>query len=216
MNLNQWLADNTQVVSLFNISLTIILTIVNVWFAGKSQRYSRDSLKQNERVRKDNNTPNIAAHFESKNGMYYFHVNNFGTNAAKNIKIEFVKINEVKDLKTLERSALLNKNIAFLAPNQNINTFAGSFNDIVNSNKELPILDTKITYYDLDDNHYERNYILDINIFKGNLYTIEKNLTDLTKEIKEVDKTLSNIERLFQNYSREIIKSTKNKRRYRR
>ncbi|MNB93519.1 hypothetical protein D3C75_406530 [compost metagenome] len=216
MSLNQWLTDNSQVVSLFNFSLTIILTIVNVWFAGKSQGYSRDSLKQNERVRKENNTPNVAAHFESKNGLYYFHVSNFGTNAAKNVMIKYTEINEVKEMEHLKISALINKQIAFLAPNQNINTFAGSFNEIVNSHQELPILDIKITYYDLDDNYYERNYVLDINIFRGNLYTIEKNLTDLTKEIKEVDRTLSNIERLFHNYSREIIKSTKNKNRFRR
>ncbi|WP_438351382.1 hypothetical protein ACP8HI_12465 [Paenibacillus sp. FA6] len=215
MSLNQWVIDNSTLVGFINIMLTVLLTALNVWFARNSQKYSAHSLKQSERVRKENNTPNITAHFEFENGLYYFHVNNFGVNAAKDILIEFTPINEVKELAHLNRSALINKTIGFLAPGQNINTYAGSYQELLNSTKELPIIETKIQYNDLDNNSYERNYVLDINIFKGNIYRKEKSLTDLTNQVKEVDKTLSHIESLFHIYIDEFKKSNINKKRFR-
>lgn len=87
--------------------------------------------------------------------------------------------------------------------------------ELTNSNKEMPILDTKITYSDLDDNSYVRNYVLDMNIFRGNLYLREKSITDLTNEVKEVDKTLSQIERLFHLFINVSKEANKNKRRFR-
>lgn len=136
-------------------------------------------------------------------GEYYFHINNYGVNAAKDVQIALTAENEINELKHLNHSRLVKSTIKFLAPGQNLNTYLGSYDDLIKNN-ELPILATKISFFDLDNNEYERNYVLDMNVFKGRFFRIEKDMTDLTKQVTEIDKTLSKIAMTIHDHIREL------------
>jgi Na+/phosphate symporter len=189
MNFNQWATENVNLVGIFNITLTILLTALNVWFARNSQKYSAESLKQNEKIRYENNTPNIVGYFDSTDlQLVSFILTNRSENAAKNIKISLTTRNGARFPDDLKNANLLNEGVAFLAPGQSIDALTGSFIEIMDESKNFPSFDIQIDYQDIDSNSYSRAYVLDLNMYKGNFSINEKGLHELNKQVDMIEK----------------------------
>jgi hypothetical protein len=188
MNFNQWATENVNLVGIFNITLTILLTALNVWFARNSQKYSAESLKQNEKIRYENNTPNIVGYFDSTDlQLVSFILTNRSENAAKNIKISLTTRNGARFPDDLKNANLLNEGVAFLAPGQSIDALTGSFIEIMDESKNFPSFDIQIDYQDIDSNSYSRAYVLDLNMYKGNFSINEKGLHELNKQVDMIE-----------------------------
>ncbi|MEK4006483.1 hypothetical protein [Paenibacillus sp. FSL H3-0333] len=199
MELNKWLTDNINLISVLNITLTILLTALNVWFARNSQKYSAESLRQNEKIRIENNTPNLIAYFDSKDlQIVSFKLANIGVNAAKEIKVKLTPKNRTVLPKDLLNSHMLNEGVAFLAPGQTLSAVAGGFIEIMDSERNFPNFEVTVKFKDIDDNQYVRAYVLDLNMYSGNYATRERGLTELNKELNTIEKHVRKAVRLYE------------------
>ncbi|OAB45991.1 hypothetical protein [Paenibacillus glacialis] len=186
--MNQWITDNSSIVNFLNVVVIIFLTILNVWFAKNSQKYSAHSLMQNERIRRENNTPNIIAYLDTTDlNFLSFKLSNIGINAAKNIKINLAPMNQTKTNEILEDAFMFKEGVAFLAPNQTLSAHVGSFVELMNDNKDFPTYEVSLAYQDIDQNHYNRTYVIDSNMYNGYYGIMQKNIHDLNKEMKKIE-----------------------------
>lgn len=212
MNFNEWASENINIIGVFNITLTILLTALNVWFARNSQRYSAESLKQNERIRQENNTPNVIGYFHSNDlQLVSFLLTNKSDNAAKNIKIHLKPRNGEEVPKDLINAYMLNEGVAFLAPGQTVNALAGSFIEIMDERKNFPIFDIQIDYQDIDSNSYSRSYVLDMNMYKGNFMIKERGLKDIYVQLDLMEKHIRKAVRLYGMQDKREQEKLKNK-----
>ncbi|QWU14269.1 hypothetical protein SAMN04487895_101565 [Paenibacillus sophorae] len=212
MNFNQWATENVNLIGVFNITLTILLTALNVWFARNSQKYSAESLKHNEKIRQENNTPNVIGYFDSNDLQFVsFKLTNRGENAAKNIKINLTTKNGGWLPKDLKNAHMLNEGVAFLAPGQTINALAGSFIEVMDEERNFPSFDIQIDYQDIDSISYSRSYVLDLNMYKGNFSIKEKGLHDLNKDIDKIEQHIRKAVRIYETQDRREREQIKNR-----
>ncbi|MDY8045303.1 hypothetical protein UY416_03230 [Paenibacillus polymyxa] len=207
MSINQWTTENLNLVSLVNIILTILLTALNVWFARNSQKYSADTLRQNEKIRQENNTPNIVAYLESEDLRdVSFKLSNIGINAAKNIQVILTPVNREDLPANLKRIYILNNIVAFLAPNQTLNAFIGSFFELMDTEKTFPIFNICIRFEDLESNLYERSYVVDLNMYAGYENEIYRDIGDIHSELQKIEKQIAKFVQIYDRKERRIRK----------
>jgi hypothetical protein len=188
--MNQWATDNSALISMINTFGMIVLTGIYVLFTILIQRANNKVVEQNEAIRKENNMPNVIVYFDMKIlNLLDLKIKNIGKSPACNIVVFLEAENEIVNVKHLDRSSIL-KGIAFLAPEQDIKTFVGSTMEIRNSNDEFPIYKVKIKFSDIAGHEYCNEYMIDANMYKGNVQAVDKSIHHLTKEMEKVNTTL--------------------------
>ncbi|MBE7896126.1 hypothetical protein [Paenibacillus polymyxa] len=207
MDFNQWYLQNSSLVGFINILLTVLLTALNVWFARNSQRYSADTVRQNEEIRKENNTPNIIAYFNSVNlRNVYFHLSNIGNIPAKDIKIKLKPKNRSVVSTHIDKAHMIKEGVAFLAPGQSLTAFVEGFIQLMDDDKNFPSFYIEINYRDIDNNCYSRSYELDLNMYAGYVNSVPRDIKDVYEEMKKIEK---HIGKISDNYKKEIRKKDK-------
>lgn len=207
MDFNQWYTQNSSLVGFLNIAFTVLLTALNVWFARNSQKYSADTVRQNEEIRKENNTPNIIAYFNSANLQnVYFHLSNIGNIAAKNIKIELKPKNRSEVATFIDNAHMIKEGVTFLAPGQSLTAFVGGFVQLMDADKNFPSFYIELSYQDIDNNCYSRSYELDLNMYAGFVNSVPRDIRDIYSEMKKIEK---HIGKISDNYKNEIRKNNK-------
>lgn len=187
MEFNEWYLQNGALVGFINIAATVLLTALNVWFARNSQKYSADTVRQNEEIRAENNTPNIIAHIDINNvNLCFFNLSNHGTIAAKDIKITLVGLNGSTVPELFSKTYMYNNEISFLAPNQTLKALMSYDSLYANGIDNLPSYQLVLNYSDIDNRQYVREYILDLNMYSYQ-YEVRRDIHDLTKEIKKIE-----------------------------
>ncbi|WP_339061237.1 hypothetical protein [Tepidibacillus marianensis] len=114
-------------------------------------------------------------------------IKNIGKSPAKNIIVKIEPLNEIVNVKYLDKASFIGKEIALLAPDQFLKTTVGTLMEIKNSNGDYPVYSVSIYFKDLDENDYSKEYIIDANMYKGNVQVIDKNLHDLTKVAEKIE-----------------------------
>lgn len=194
MDFNEWYIQNGALVGFINIAATVLLTALNVWFARNSQKYSADTVRQNEEVRKENNTPNIIAYFNSENlQIVYFHLSNIGINAAKNIKIKLKPKNRSEVVTNIDKAHMIKEGVAFLAPGQSLTALVAGFKELMDSNKEFPSFYIELTFQDMDNNLYSRSYELDLNMYAGYVNAVPRDIKDIYEEMNKIEQHIGKI-----------------------
>lgn len=201
--MNQWALDNSALIAMISAFGMILLTLVYVVFTILIQAANKKVVEQNEVIRKENKMPNVIVHFD----MTIFNildlkVKNIGTGVAMNIKASIEEINEIVNVNYLKNFSLFD-GIAFLAPNQSLKTMVGSLLELKNSKGEYPIYKVSLTYSDTSEEEYSTTYIINANMYRGNVQIVDKTIHDLTNETGKIKEELEKINRSFQ----EMIKS---------
>lgn len=194
--MNQWAVHYEAIINLFNTLSMISLTAIYVYFTIKIQRANSKVVEQNEITRKENNMPVIIVYFD----MTIFNIldikiKNIGKSPAKNIMVKLEPFNEIVNVQYLNKASFIDKKIALLAPDQSLKTMVGTLMEIKNSKGDYPIYRINIVFEDLYGNDYSSEYIIDSNMYKGNVQVIDKNLHDLTKVTEKIE---SHIRKLTQ------------------
>lgn len=193
MDFNQWYNQNSTLVSFINIAATVLLTALNVWFARKSQKYSAETVRHNEGIRLENNTPNIIGFIDLNNaGLCFFNLSNHGSLAAKNIKVELNGVNGSLVPDPFIKTHMYRNVISFLAPNQSLRAVMSYDNLFSRGIDNLPSYQLILNYEDIDNRHYTREYVLDLNMYNYQ-FEVRRDMHDLNKEIQKVEKHLKKV-----------------------
>lgn len=172
--------------------LTLIYVVATIFILKANKEMVKESIK----VREAETRPYVIAYLEERNtGSVFLKIENIGKSIARNIKISSNIRIEYPNSYSISDSYIFN-NPFTLAPNQKIDFFihqttVGGIKVKEDSEGLYPIYLLTISYEN-DDNKYEENNPIDLNIVKHRIYeNDEDRIKYIVEELKGIKKSLS-------------------------
>ncbi|MFD2679634.1 hypothetical protein [Bacillus seohaeanensis] len=173
-----WILENIGSLGMFVLTLFYVV-------------YTKRLMQQGEANLKQARKPEVIAYFElDRANILNFMVKNIGSSPAIDVTINFTMLRgEIND-ERFHSTYMLNHPISTLAPEQNIFTFVDILPNLIDTNKDFPMVKIDLEYYDSKKDKYIESFVLDINMYKGTSRVNNKETHDLVKEVEKIRKLL--------------------------
>jgi hypothetical protein len=174
--------------------IALVVYVVKTWHIAsatkKAAEASEKSLQEMKEMRDQETAPYVIVYFEIASGtpFIYLVVKNTGRTIAKDIKMRFKPpLRTSSNNLEMEDMPMIKDGITSLAPRQELRTFFDSAISYY-GREDLPLRITAKVSYSGGLQNSERTYeqTLDLQSFKGLLYTDEKDMNDLVKQVEKV------------------------------
>lgn len=177
-------------IAIFMLIVTIGLLIVTYWNA----RITKDILKSNNSLSEETTRPYIVIHLYSQDGFVNLQIKNIGKRPAKEICINFKP--DLKQLDTfvgLDHEPLLKQK--FIPPDFAINQALIGSKDFVYSDTITKVFTINISYYSMNDKHYNESYDIDLSSYiyaakTSEAKTLNGLLVDINKSLEKIGKSI--------------------------
>ncbi len=146
--------------------------------------------------------PEVIAYIREENEFLYFHVQNIGARPALNIHIQIKNYfyNTEHEGNSEQHEAFfkqipgttrdVEKDISLLAPNQDIESYMGFREYIVQKNLNVNRT-LQITYFNYEEELYTEEYTLSLNDFARKAHFKEDNLEVIANELKKIKEKIN-------------------------
>jgi hypothetical protein len=184
----KWTLANLGTVGMFFLTIFIVL------YTKKMMEAALETLRLTESNFKESRKPEVIAYFDEVNSyIFNFTIKNIGASPAINVKVDLEILEGSIGDSDLMNSNMLKDRISTLAPNQQLKNFVNPSFEIVDQNGNFPIFSCVITYENSMSENFKDEYLLDLNMYKGNSQIRLKGVHELVKEVEDVKKSLKKL-----------------------
>jgi hypothetical protein len=184
----KWIFANLGTVGMFFLTIFIVL------YTKRMMETALETLRLTETNFKESRKPEVIAYFDEVNSyVINFNIKNIGLSPAVNVKVDLNLIKGNIGDSTLMKANMIIDEIKTLAPNQLLKNLVNPSFQLLDENKEFPIFNAIITYQNSSGEKYKDEYVLDLNMYKGNSQMTLKGVHELVKEMEKLNKNINKL-----------------------